>query len=278
MIGNVGGFDFIDGGVRKYTGALSFVGNANAEAVGGHSDWVLPDAVTAQALRIVGGGGGFWTWTSSPYKGESDYARFVDFNDGYVYDSSINSDLHVSLVRSSQCLALGHAAHRKSLEQGQANMTALQAQPCPGPRSGLDQVAPTQVDGFCVIEHEICSFECAQDLVTQANAEAFGGHTDWMLPDLVTAQALRLVSGGREFSAWTSSPDADDTGAVWVVDFADGLVEVCLRYWNENHVCLVRESQRLALGEAGHRISLAEAGIVLDAEKARPLPDRPRGG
>lgn len=285
----VNGFDVIEHHGCTLSQAQEVVSKANAEAVGGYSDWVLPDLVTSQALRLVSGGGGFYAWGSSPYVGNINYAWHVCFRDGRV-ESGVRSE--VRLVRASQCLALGQAAHLKSIEEGRMNMEALHkpkermflleemcrtslAKPRPKAQLALERMFLKEVSGLDIIYHGKCNFSDAADLVAIANAGEIGGHTDWVLPDLVTAQALRLISGGGGISAWSSSPEV--TSGAWCVSFNDGDVLARCRD-HLSHVRLVRVAQRLALGEAGHRISLAQAGIVLDAEELQPLADRPRGG
>jgi hypothetical protein len=133
-----------------------------------------------------------------------------------------------------------------------------------------------KVAGFDVIEHRECSFASAQEMVKEANAEAIGGYSDWVMPDTVTAQALRLVGGGGDAVIWSSTPGVN--GSAWFVRLNYGNVTLANRNTNANQLRLVRASQCLALGQAAHRLSLAEAGIELDAAEVHSSVERPRGG
>ena len=116
-----------------------------------------------------------------------------------------------------------------------------------------------KIEDFDVIEGGWCPHENAVAFARQAAEEKIGGFTDWVLPDTQTLRALALLAPSG-FYAWSSSPYVGDSSHAWVVDFGDGCVDYEVRS-SGNHVRLVRASQCLAIGLAGQKKSLADAGI-----------------
>lgn len=114
-----------DGGVRDasraYTNwgdgragdASAYVGQVNAIALCGYSDWRLPKVRELQSIVDYGVASpwptidmvwfsntqGYVYWSSSPYAGGADLAWYVDFSNGFVYDYNRNVNFHVRLVR-----------------------------------------------------------------------------------------------------------------------------------------------------------------------------------
>ena len=146
---------------------------------------------------------------------------------------------------------------------------------------------------FDVIERGFCTFNKAKEHVAKANAQAIGGHTDWILADLGTAQSIFFLRGLKPEHTplvWTSMPNllnngfnARDRVHEWLYYFAVGVVSENGRNF-EHPVQLVRASQCVAIREMARRLQQADAVIKpmqsVDAqepdESARPPACRPR--
>ena len=124
-----------------------------------------------------------------------------------------------------------------------------------------------KINGFDVLDAcERMSWNDAVYFAEKARAEEFGGFTDWVLPDSLTLKALaHLDLDECDERFWSSSGDSCGLNKVrcnsWVVDFGCGLVfgnpvESC------NHVRLVRASQCLDIGRAGHIESMLQANMI----------------
>lgn len=109
-------FDVIEADRATFAQAEALVEKANAEKIGGFTDWVLPDTQTLRALATLAPSL-HWCWSSSPYVGVSNNACGVNFDNGNVYYSDRNDNDAVCLVRASQCLAIGQAGQLESLKQ-----------------------------------------------------------------------------------------------------------------------------------------------------------------
>lgn len=122
----------------------------------------------------------------------------------------------------------------------------------------------TKIEDFDVIEWgRFYTYENAVAFARQAAEEKIGGFTDWVLPDTHTLRSLALLASSH-FYAWSSSPYVGNSGYAWIVNFYNGNVNSSYRSSYLNHVRLVRASQCLAIGLAGYKKSLADAGIKVE--------------
>jgi hypothetical protein len=128
--------------------------------------------------------------------------------------------------------------------------------------------AHVNAEGFDIIQNE-GTLDQAKAFVAYANDIALGGHRDWVLPDVMTLQALdEITPKGRLF--WSSSHPNLGSGNAFF-DNAHGTILVYTS--PDNHEVMpfqiVRASQRLAIGQAGHLKGLSRAGIVLGAQEPK---------
>lgn len=101
---DIAGFPVVDTEqVVNWDEAMTFPAKANADAVGGFTDWVLPDLDTLKALASLQPGKG-WFWSSSPHSSRSGNAWSVNFYYGFVGYGNKFDGLRVRLVRAGQCL------------------------------------------------------------------------------------------------------------------------------------------------------------------------------
>lgn len=124
-----------------------------------------------------------------------------------------------------------------------------------------------KINGFDVLDaREKMSWNDAFNFAEKARADLCGGFTDWVLPDSLTLKALvHLNIDECDERFWSSSGDNCGHNKVrhnsWVVDFGCGLV-VGNPVESYNHVRLVRASQCLDIGRAGHIESMLQANII----------------
>lgn len=241
------GFDTLDHH-GSFADAKAFVKKANAHAANGHTDWVLPDNYTLSALSLITPGAeessNFWSSSYMPNCGH--YAWSVNFDNGLTIAQRQDTHMAVRLVRNSQCLSIGLAGQRKSLQKLKI------------PNS---QEKPTNLGGFDVIENE-GTLEQAKAFSEYANAMALGGHTDWVLPDAVTLQALdEIAPKDRLFLS------ASHAGSLNIFCSPRGSTTAFIIRSSQEVMPfrIVPRSQRLAIGEAGHLKSLLRAGIDLSS-------------
>lgn len=102
-------------GEKNFKGAQALIDKANAEKLGGYSDWRLPTieelfcladrtrsspAIDKDAFHDTPDYG--WYWSSTPYAPGSGYAWGVDFHGGYSHGLAHDYDYGVRAVRASQ--------------------------------------------------------------------------------------------------------------------------------------------------------------------------------
>lgn len=106
---NIAGFSVIDAEKKMtWDEAMSLPAKANAEAIGGFTDWVLPDPNTLKALASILPESG-WFWSSLPYDDHPNCAWYVHFLSGYVDNYYNDYCNQVRLVREGQCLDIVQA-------------------------------------------------------------------------------------------------------------------------------------------------------------------------
>lgn len=122
----------------------------------------------------------------------------------------------------------------------------------------------TTVQGFDMIEAGPCTFEEAKNLAAQANAEAIGGFTDWVMPDAQTLRAMTVIRPRPDQivrRAWASTHGKLIPRLVFAyVDFGHSMVGTTHKLLT-CFVCLLRTSQCLDIGRAGQIESMRQAGI-----------------
>lgn len=96
--------------------AMASPAEANTKAVGGFTDWVLPDVITLKALASLKPEDS-WFWSSSPHAFDSVYAWGVDFGGCYIDGNDKLNDGRVRLVRAGQCFDIGRAGQLESMSQ-----------------------------------------------------------------------------------------------------------------------------------------------------------------
>lgn len=84
--------------------AMALPAKANTEAVGGFTDWMLPDMYVLLALAALQPDDG-WLWSSSPTVYLSGHAWLVDPVNGNIKVNEVSS-ARVRLVRAEQCLSI----------------------------------------------------------------------------------------------------------------------------------------------------------------------------
>lgn len=102
--------------IMSWDKAMALPAKANTEAIGGFTDWVLPDKQTLAALAAFKPEKS-WFWSSSPSAEDSNNAWYVYFGNGYVgYDHKLDC-LQVHLVRAEQIFEIGRAGQLESMRQ-----------------------------------------------------------------------------------------------------------------------------------------------------------------
>lgn len=112
----IAGFPIIDLESMTFHDAVNAPKKANSDAIGGFTDWVLPDTQTLRALALLKPEDS-WFWSSSPYDDHSNYAWYVGFYGGGVDGSNKKGFNRVLLVRAEQCLEIGKVGLLKSINQ-----------------------------------------------------------------------------------------------------------------------------------------------------------------
>ena len=116
-----------------------------------------------------------------------------------------------------------------------------------------------KVAGFDVVDCGEMTHYDTNDAVDEANAANAGGFNDWCLADAHNYSSLAMLAPD-DMVVWSASHYEDDVKCAWDVYFGDGSIS-SRRRDHSNAVRLVRRSQLLEIGRAGHIASLRKAGI-----------------
>ncbi len=188
-------------------------------------------------------------WSSSPYVGNTDFAWFVYFLNGNVYNYLRLNSLPVRLVRASQSLAIGLSTPNKDFADNKDGTvmhkrTGLVWQRC--------AVGQTWTGSSCSGSADTYTYDEAIALT-----DSFAGHSDWRVPNanelasIVKYDAVYPAINQDQFpntpnnAFWSSSPYVGNADYAWSVSFSSGYV---YHYFNRNlnlPVRLVRASQSL---------------------------------
>ena len=233
----------------------------------GHSDWRLPNIAELQTIverenvsPAINGtlfpntlNNGFWS--SSPYVGNSNYAWYVNFSNGLVYDGYFRDfSLPVRLVRASQSLGIGLASPDTEFSDNKDGTVTHKRTGLMWRRCSVGQ-AWDDTTSTCTGSAERYSYDDAIAL-----RFLFAGYSDWRVPtanelasivkyDTVNSAINTTMFPNTPSEAfWSSSPYVgDSTNYAWFVNFSYGYV----RYDNRSYslpVRLVRASQSLDIG------------------------------
>lgn len=123
---DIAGFPVVEFEEVSFYNAVNAPKKANIEAVGGFSDWVLPDPHTLKALASLQPESlcTCWLWASSPDTNDSRVAWCVGFDYGDTETEAKDRDYRVRLVRAGQLLEIGRAGQLESIRQADIPLPA----------------------------------------------------------------------------------------------------------------------------------------------------------
>jgi hypothetical protein len=218
-----------DGGIRDINNtydwedaAVVFIAQLNADRFGGYSDWRLP---TIDEMGSIVNFAGYhpavsqiyfphtipdYYWSATNFTAAAELAWALDFYDGSTLSGDKLTRCYVRAVRGSWL-------SRTYTDNGDGTVTAVD-----NGRS-LMWARDSFVDG--------ASWE---EALAYCEALTLAGYSDWRLPNI--KELRTLVDYEREFPAidlnyfpdttsnpyWSSTTNAEDTGAAWVVGFYSG--------------------------------------------------------